>query len=55
MTPETLVSGSHRNNLALSRVRLSDLDVAVTLQQAAGARTREILGFKPLPLLADYN
>ncbi len=41
--------------LSLRRGSIDDLDAVLTLQQAAYARNRALLGRDPLPLLADYH
>jgi GNAT superfamily N-acetyltransferase len=38
----------------LRRATAEDLDAIVTLQRAAFAKNRPVLGVEPLPLLADY-
>jgi GNAT superfamily N-acetyltransferase len=38
----------------LRRATAGDLDAIVTLQRAAFAKNRPVLGVEPLPLLADY-
>jgi hypothetical protein len=39
----------------LRRGTTGDFDAIVTLQRAAYARNRDLLGVEPLPLLADYQ
>lgn len=41
-------------SLSLTRARSSDSAELISLQRAAYARNRELLGVEPLPLLADY-
>ncbi|MGE5513520.1 MAG: GNAT family N-acetyltransferase [Bacteroidota bacterium] len=44
----------HSGGLSLRRARDTDRAAVLTLQRAAYARNRELLGCEPLPLLADY-
>ena len=41
--------------LALRRAEPADLEPLLTLQRAAYAKNRPILGVEPIPLLADYT
>jgi N-acetylglutamate synthase-like GNAT family acetyltransferase len=42
-------------DLVLRRAARTDLDAVLTLQRAAYARNREMLGVEPMPLMADYE
>jgi GNAT superfamily N-acetyltransferase len=42
-------------DLVMRRATRADMDAVVTLQRAAYARNRELLGVEPLPLMADYE